>query len=249
MHRIDARPAGSVCASSRTVLTLALLASLAMAAQAAGAPAGASSPRSGVTLGERATIDAEVFGVATEADARQRLGSVAARSPDGEELARLRLRADHERVVLHGELPSLAGSALLAPITSEALWPCRVQVSGRARFLPARLEAEGLGVLLLATEPPHREPIPGEQTLVLVYADEMVSVRARCELETGPPVEVAVELLPGWNLLASEVVFDAEGERLRLRAATEAEIARARWYAPLHPPPTSEGLELERRGD
>lgn len=251
MLRTVVPPIARLRACSRLLLALAVIGSLlaSSAAAAGNVQNGAALGESGVTLGESATIDAEVFGVPPEPELRERIGAVAARSPDGDLVARLRLSLDGERVVLQGELPSLTGSPLLAPITSEELWPCPVEVDRRANFLPTRFDAEGLGMLILGTEPPHPQPLPGELTLVLVYADQTVSVRASCDVDPRPQLEIDLQLQPGWNLLASELLRDAEGERLLLRTATDDEIARARWYAFTTAPVAPDRLELEPRED
>ena len=195
----------------------------------------AAAAQSGVTLGPSATIEAELHGVPVEPETRQALGRVEARTPESDVIATLHLRLDGERVMLRGELPDLAGSTLLEPITSETLWPCPPEVSDTAaRFLPINLHAEGLGRLQLGSAPPSPEPLPGEMLLVLVYADADVAVQATCR-DDGPEVTLVVDaaLRPGWNLLASEFRRDAADEQVLLRTATPDERAQARWYA--HP--------------
>lgn len=238
-----ARPRPRTGLFSRTSLLGSLLLACALL--------GAAAAQGGVTLGPSATIDAELHGVPVEPETRQALGRVEAHTPERDVIATLQLSLDDERVMLRGELPDLAGSRLLEPITSETLWPCPVEVSDpAARFLPINLHAEGLGSLQLGTDPPSAEPLPGEISLVLVYADAAVAVQATCR-EDGPEMTLVVDaaLRPGWNLLASELQHDAEDEQVLLRKATPEELAQARWYARALPRPAAPERQQVRPGD
>ncbi len=210
---------------------------------------GAAAAASGVTLGASATIDATVHDVPLDPELRAGLGTVTARSPDGDRVARLRLERDGERVVLRGVLPDLAGSPLLEPITSLELWPCPVNVTNRAHFLPVQLHADGLGAVNLGTAAPAPDPLPGDVLLVFVYADAAVSVAATCSGELDEPLVVDVRLHSGWNLLASELVHDAGGRHLWLRASTATERARARWFAGPSGTTGPRRLDVVPRGD
>jgi hypothetical protein len=172
-------------------------------------------------LGPTVAIDAAVEGVPQGAPARVSVLSAS-------EVVVAELTLDGGRLL--GVLPDLAGDPVLEPVTSETLWPCRVDASAEARFMPVTLSAEGTrAVLELASDVLPAEPEVGYLQLVFVYADADVRIEATCPAEPQPLV-VAADLRAGWNLLTSEPVLIDDILHLLLRTATEDDVDAVRWY-------------------
>ena len=167
---------------------------------------------------------------------------VKAITPDGDPVASLSLEDEAGATTLRGTLPDLAGSPLLASITSEELWPCPLEVSDAgASFLPVSFLVDGIGTLEISAQTPTRSPLPGHVAYVFVYADVAVTASGEC-----PGLGVDIELAPGWNLLAGELDV---GDHVLLRNATPDEQRLARWYfTPQHgaPQPSEQDVRPER---
>ena len=212
----------------RIGLILLIATSLAAARAQTDAPAPGAA---GVTLGWTAQIDATVLDVPPEAGDVTRVAARAEAGADaGTDLALLAL--EHGAVGgprLHGTLPDLRGNPLLQPITSEALWPCAMQATADARFVPVTLWAVGApAVLELVNAPLPDEPAPGYRQLLLLFADTDVRVRGSCP-EAPTSLQVDLDLRPGWNLATSELLTPGDGGTILLRSSAAAELDGVAW--------------------
>lgn len=200
---------------------------------------GAALGQSGVTLGLSGAIDTDVVSVPEDATP----GAATLRTERGDTITPLALEHGASGTTLRGPLPDLSGSPLLHAITAEALWPCPPTVSDpSARFTPAEVHVDALGVLQPGLQPPLWGEAPiGHVMLVLAFSDRDVHVTVRCdpaEDEPGLPLRADLKLDAGWNALAGSSEIEDGVTVIRLRRASDAELASARWYAPPPPPVT-----------
>lgn len=154
------------------------------------------------------------------------------------------------RAILAGRLPDLAGHTALVPVTDESLWPCPMRADDEAvGFAPLAFRSlEVPGTLIAGPTPPQPELAVGQTTVIVAYADGATRVFGEC-WEPETPLLVDVELVAGWNLLAS-VVEERDGRGVFvLRAASDEEVVGTRWSWRAGPERSAEPPEVERRDE
>ena len=212
---------------------------------------GTASAQLGVDLGPSGSIDAAIVDVPADAV------PVAAtlRTERRDTITALALQRGARGLEISGPLPDLSASPLLLAIDAEALWPCPPSVSDpQARFTPAEVAVDGLGVLQPGLQPPLWGDAPiGHVMLVLAFVDRDVRVQVACDPpddEPGMPLRADLQLAAGWNVMSSSAVVSDAVTLIRLRTAGADELAAARWYAPpVQPAPLPQHQRDDRAPD